>query len=241
MAVARRDQATTGAPARIGGQTGPALRPRTRLELVPDLQPALRPVHRTVAGPATPSVLSPAQSPARPVARRVVLRGGRREGSLTAYLMFLLAGAAVGAWIVVEFLATRAATCSGADAAGNCVMQHVAAPALTRFAIVLVCAHGLATLVLDVLPDARRKLTAGYRLRRECACAPPVAGPVGAPIPAIAAACWAPVQAPRTPEPARKAMARAVPRAVCPSCVTVVAVRQDKCLECHGPVVQRRG
>jgi hypothetical protein len=188
-----------------------------------------------------PSVPSPVQRPSRPVASRMAARGDRREGSLTAYFMFLFAGAVVGALVVTDFLAATAGSCSGADAAGNCVMQDIAAPALTRFAIALVCAHGIATLLLDVLPDVRRKLKAGYRLRREAKPAPPAPGPVGEPVAAIAAACWAPVQTRRAPVPLRKAAARAVARAVCPSCVTVVAAHEGRCLECHGPVVARRG
>ncbi|MCW3000082.1 MAG: hypothetical protein JWN65_3631 [Solirubrobacterales bacterium] len=257
MAVARRDQATQGAPARTGAQLGPALRPSARLRLVPQQQPALRPARRPPAGPdlrpgpveqapATgtdidaPPVPSPAQRRSRPAVRRAA-RADRHKGSLPAYLVFLLAGAAVGAGVVADFLATTAGTCSGGDAAGNCVMQQIAAPALTRFAIVLVCAHGVATLLLDVLPDVRRKLQAGYRLRRETRPAVSALIPVGEPVPAIAAACWAPVHAPRTPAPPRRATARMAPRAVCPACVTIVATDQGKCLECHGAVVQRRG
>lgn len=253
MAVARRDQALQeAAPARTGRQTGPALRP-AHLKLVPDARPAARgplfDLHpgqvkqspRQVTDTHVSSVAAPAQRPSRPPVSRVAARGERREGSLTGYILFLMAGSAVGLAITAQFVAANQTLCSGGDAQGNCMLQKLVAPGLTRFAIALICAHGLATLILDVIPDIRRKRAAGYRLRQE-AKAPAIALPEpGAPLNPLAAACWAPVQTSRTSTPTRAGIKRAVARAVCPSCVTVVATHEGSCLECGGPVVARRG
>ncbi len=175
------------------------------------------------------------------------------DRSLVTYFQMLAAGAVVGVKVASDFLASKAGVCSGADAAGRCMLDQLAAPALTRFALVVVCAHGLATLVLDVLPEIARKLRAGYRPRRAVRPAPLPPPVPGQPVSALAAACWAPAQAPRKARtrseplmPSAGPLAPPVPRprgprAVCPACVTIVVVSDGACPDCRSGVVARRG
>jgi hypothetical protein len=124
-----------------------------------------------------------------------------------------------GAALAVDLVRTHSAGCAGGDARGQCLMDHAYAPAFTRFALVLICAHGLASLVLEVIPEVWARRRAGYRLRRA-----PKPAPVPAALPVL-----------------RRTAPREVVRAVCRRCDTIVTARGGRCLECDGPVVARRG
>ncbi len=236
MAIAHRDASRSIDPAFDPGPGVPGRPPRA-LQLVPDLpeaavggRPDLHPgqVKRTRR-------LSP------PAGRRMAVRPGRREGSLVAYFLMLGAGALVGVQVAASFIASQTGVCRGADAPGQCILDHLAAPAVTRFALVLICAHAVASLVLDVIPEVAAKLRAGYRPRRVPRPAPLPPAVPGQPISALAAACWAPAQGGAAAPARARPVVRQAPGAVCPQCVTIVVPTQGTCPECRTAVVARRG
>lgn len=237
MAIAARERAGLDLRAHPSNpDTGMATSGRT-LRLVPALDVSTH-LHPGQAD-ATPHV----RPPGRP---HMAVRPERRHGSFAAYLVFLAAGAAVGAVVVADFLAAQSGRCAGADAGGQCLMNTVAAPALTRFALVLIVAHALAALVLDVLPDVRAKLRAGLRPRRAPRPAAPAPLVPGEPVSLLAAACWAPVQVPaKVPAGPTRSVPRTrrpdTVRAVCPPCAAIVDAHAGLCLGCGGSVVARRG
>jgi hypothetical protein len=165
----------------------------------------------------------------------------RFRGRLPVYLVLLLTGTAVAAVVSLRFASGAAAACSGGDAVNDCMLHQVLAPGLTRFALILVAAHLVALLVADVLPGARRKRLAGYRLRRQPKVATPLVPAPGMPLDPLAAATWAPVQQPRHAASAPRAARSVVVRAVCPACMTIVPVQAGGCVDCGGAVVSRRG
>lgn len=190
---------------------------------------------------AIPAVRTPAPVFAAPKVRRLQRDEDRRYGSFAAYLAVLIASALVGVLVAWFFSAPAVRLCTGGDAVGACIKDKVFAPAVTTFALILAAGAVLATLIVDVLPDARRKRRAGYRLKQDARRAAPrrTGGP---PMPAdrLAVACWSPAQGAGTVDRVAAAAALRPIRAVCPTCVTVVTARAGTCLECGGTVVARR-
>ncbi|WP_354701852.1 hypothetical protein [Paraconexibacter sp. AEG42_29] len=177
-----------------------------------------------------------------PRTRRLKRDEERRYGSFAVYLTVLLASAVAGVVVAWLFTAPAARMCSGGDAVGACVKDNVFAPALTTFALILAIGMVLATLVVDVIPDARRKRRAGYRLKRDARPAPPPrtdAPPMPADL--LAVAGWSPAQGSGAVDRASAAAALRAIRAICPTCVTVVTARAGLCLQCGGAVVARQG
>jgi hypothetical protein len=265
MAVARSDQAGFSTPRERDAQSADSVPQRPHLALVANAAPALAP---RSAPPGTPGPRRPAPrpwqpppaaapAPARaqtlaptgavapafgaPPVRRMAVGEQRFRGSLSLYLVLLLAGTAVATAVAVRFAAGAAPGCSGGDAVNDCLLHQVVAPGVTRFALILAASHLLAVLVADVLPGARRKRRAGYRLHRQQKVATPLVPEAGMPLDPLAAATWAPVQQPRHTALAPRTARAVVARAVCPACMTIVPVRAGGCVDCGGAVVPRRG
>jgi hypothetical protein len=234
--------APRSAPPGTPGPRRPAPRPRQHA-------PAPAPARVLAPTPPTPTpapVVVPATAPATlalgpPAVRRMAVGEQRFRGSLSLYLALLLTGAAVAVAVSVRFATGAAAGCSGGDAVNDCLLHQVVAPGVTRFALILAASHLLALLVADVLPGARRKRRAGYRLRRQEKVATPLVPEPGMPLDPLAAATWAPVQQPRHAALAPRTARAVVARAVCPACMTIVPVQAGGCVDCGGAVVPRRG